>query len=177
MLTFSAALCIYNLRDDLALAMEVLEREYVAEVEGHMQQPEASNDVFPEAVKVFSKMITATVVFGPHAIMDSYGTGSLMDTENEYLEEYMKSEFWNKYRGSDTTIRSRERGKYSNIFGEDQYSPSNVPGIDLEAAGKAKPTPPSHAIKTALRWIIASNRSSQIIDDVIKRFNIGAYIT
>lgn len=176
-LKFNSKQCIYFLKSELALALESLRDEYVREVESHMMTSEGREDIYADAVKIMADYISTEIVAGPWAVMDSFGTGSLMDKSNPALFDYMQSVLWNKYRGSDPTIRSRERGYYINIFGEVVYSRSNVPGIDLEKkGGKYAPTPPSKALQTALRWMIQSDRINKIIKKVINNFDFGRFI-
>jgi len=177
MLKFDSSRCINTLISELAIALEGLEVEYVKEIESHMRTSEGQQDIFPEAVKIMAGYISAEIIAGPWAIMDSFGTGSLMDTTNPALADYIQSQLWNKYRGNDPTIRSRERGLYINIFGDTVYSRSNVPGINLEKkGGKYSPTPPSKALQTALRWIIQSDRINKTIKKVVDNFDFGRFV-
>lgn len=177
MLRFNSKKCVHFFKSELAIALEKLQTEYSAEIESHMLTPEGKNDVYLEAVEVMVDYITAEVIIGPWGIMDSYGTGSLMDKSNPALADYIQSELWNKYRGNDTKIRSRSRGYYINIFGDKVYSSSNVPGIDLEKkGGKYSPTPPSKALQTALKWMIQGDRINKTIKKVIDDFNFDRFV-
>lgn len=177
MLKFDSKKCIYMLKSELAIALESLRNEFVNEVESHMMTSKGREDIFADAVSIMSDYISTEIVAGPWAIMDSFGTGSLMDKSNPALVDYMQSILWNKYRGSDPTIRSRQRGYYINIFGDTVYSRSNVPGIDLEKkGGKYSPTPPSKALQTALRWMIQGDRINKTIRKVINNFDFGRFI-
>jgi hypothetical protein len=106
--------------------------------------------------------------------MDEWGRGSKLDLDNPYLDEYKGSSLWNPAR-TDTTIRSRSRGWYTNFFGERVYSGSNIAGIDLEKLGdKFSPQPPSHALQTAAKWM-ASIRMKEAIQNTIRTFPFGRF--
>ena len=155
--------------------MKQLQIELLEEAKQGMLTPEGAKSLTDEEITDIANVITASIVGGAYAAMDTFGKGSLMDLSNPALQNYMSSEIWNPER-HDTTIRSRERGPYQNIFGETVYSRSNVPGIDLEKlGGKFEPQPPSHAIETAMRWM-ANGRMAGLLKNVVATFPFGQFI-
>lgn len=104
------------------------------------------------------------------AIMDSYGTGSLMDTTNPYLPEYKSSDIWNVARTSNF-ITGRKKGTYKNIYGATAYSKGNREGQNIEKA--IKPRYPSYAFQHAQIWFFQGNRIKNVLDEVIRDYVYG----
>lgn len=114
-----------------------------------------------EDIKDLNNEIIASISANTEALMDNYGTGSKMDLSNPLLSEYIASDAWNRYRSrSDTTIRGRDAGSYTNVFGEIVESSGTFAGQDLEnrkikskTGGyiEIKPQDPSHAIEEGMQ--------------------------
>ena len=156
--------------------MQQLQQELLVESKQRMLTAEGAESLHDEAIVDIANVITASISGGAWAAMDEFGKGSMMDISNPALAKYMGSPLWNDARGNDPTIRSRSRGPYTNIFGEQVESQSNVAGIDLEQlGGKFEPRPPSHAIETAMRWM-KNGRMRSIIHDTVKNFPFGRFI-
>ena len=156
--------------------MKQLQQELLAEAKQNMLTAEGKESLHDDEIKDIAGIIVSGIVGGAWAAMDEYGKGSMMDTSNPGLQDYMSSSLWNPARGSDSTIRSRQRGSYTNIFGENIESRSNVAGIDLEQkGGKFSPQPPSHAIQTAMRWM-QNGRMQAKIQSVLRNFPFGKFI-
>jgi hypothetical protein len=161
---------------NLAGAMKQLQDELLAESKQRMLTPEGAESLHDEDIKDIAGVIIASVVGGAYAAMDEFGKGSLMDMDNPALQEYMNGPLWNPARGSDPTIRSRARGTYTDIFGNQVESKSNVSGIDLEElGGKFAPRPPSHAIETTARWM-ANGRMRELIKGTVQSFPFTKFI-
>lgn len=92
--------------------------------------------------------ITAACTFYAQSILNSYGRGSLMDTTNPYLSDYIgnTSIGWNPVRKG-TEIVGRKQGVYTNFFGEKAFSKGNMEGLSVEYM--VKPISPSYAIQNA----------------------------
>lgn len=156
--------------------MKQLQQELLAEARQGMLTPEGSESLHEDVIKDIAGVIVAGIVGGAWAVMDEHGTGSLMDRFNSSLSEYVGGPLWNPSRGSDLTIRSRNRGTYTNIFGKQVESKSNVAGIDLEQlGGKFEPKEGSHAIETAMRWM-RNGRMRSLIHKTVKEFPFSKFI-
>lgn len=172
---FDSTAAMVAFREHVIATLLMVQQEYLAEAKSHMLTPEGAESLKPEEIALLGDFIVANVSGGAWAAMDEFGRGSLMDNSNPALDAYKASELWNPAR-YDNTIRSRERGPYTNIFGEQVYSNSNVGGVDLEAkGGKFAPQPPSHAMETAGRWM-ANGRIQIIWREAMMAFPWGSFI-
>lgn len=150
---FNAAKAQAVLKERLLAALAQLREEFLNEIRSHTRLPEAAESWHEGEIGAVGDVLWAEVVGGAWAAMDSWGTGSLMDTANPALPDYMRSELWNPAR-TGTTIVTRPSGTWLDIFGETHHKGGNHPGgYDLERAGKVQPIPPSHALETAKRWM------------------------
>lgn len=177
---FDANACIAALQQHLLLTLKLLQKEYLAEARSGMRTREGAESLHEGDIETLAGWMAATVVGGAWAVMDEFGTGSLMDRDNQALPDYMKSDLWNPYRGKrgadDTTIRSRQAGAYINIFGETAVSRAPRPGFNLEQlGGKYAPQPPSRAMRTAARWMMAG-RAEEIWRKSLATFPWGKLI-
>jgi len=125
-------------------------------------------------------VVTGSLIGGAWAVMDEWGTGSLMDLENPFLDEYWNSDLWNPAR-RDTAIRTRPEGEYTDIFGERQYAEGRNPGFNLETQLNRKNppnillTPPSHAMQQAIGWLRAGG-FNLILERVLQEMDFGAFL-
>lgn len=101
-----------------------------------------------------SQYITCQVIGAAYAIMDSYGTGSLMDTGNPFLSHYVGSQLWNPVRYSNA-IHGRPNGYYIDILGRKKYTSGKMSGINIET--HFEPQRASYAFQRAEQWWCANN--------------------
>jgi hypothetical protein len=174
---------ITGLRAYLGLALFKIAKEYEAEVKSHMLTPEGREsveDVNPADVKIVADVLTVMVIGGPDAVMDNYGTGSLMDRNNPALRWYMyESGLWNPQRMG-LEIAGRPKGWYTNIYGERQFSSGRaegqvVEGMQLKNGETIEPMPPSRAFETAMKWLV-NGRIQKRIMEAISSFPFHAYL-
>lgn len=162
----------------IMLQKEVLEQAQTAPG----QTPEGASDLTIEAVQVLGTVILGRVIGGPWATMSEWGTGSLMDTSNPHLSKYRQSDRWNPAR-HDTKIRSRPRGTYTDIFGNQKTSRAARAGVDLEwleSQGRLKNfelylIPPCHGLQVAMRWM-QQGRFWQVVQQAINTFPFHRYL-
>lgn len=111
--------------------------------------------------KIFKRMVVGYA----HAIMDSYGTGSEMDTHyNAALSDYKSSDLYNPSRKGNE-IAGRPAGEYTNIFGEKQVSSGKREGKSVE--NYYKPKSPSYAFQNAEIWFFKGNRVNEVLTQYI----------
>jgi hypothetical protein len=156
---FNTTACIADLRLHVITTLKILQEEYLRDAQSHMLTPEGKESLHADEIEVLGTFLTANVIGGAYAAMDNFGSGSKMDLINPALEGYRNSRHWNPRR-HDERIVGRPEGKYTNIFGEEQYSSGVMAGLDLEYLDEqgALPfdlhvRPPSHALETAARWL------------------------
>lgn len=116
------------------------------------------------------------------ALADTYGTGSLMTSDNPGLDEYMNSKYWNPARHGKTIVGRKSR-EYTNLFGQKRSSKGAYEGDPIEnkviynEGGKKYAIAPSHpslAIKIANLYV---KRNAEIaIKNATKRMNFGKFL-
>lgn len=136
-----------------------------------LKSGDAVNDVTILDAEYVGGLITAGIQSGVHAILDSYGTGSKMDTSNDYLFEYIGSKFWNPLRGGQLDIVGRKEGQYTNILGESVYSTGRLAGRDMDYMAKE----PSYAIQTAEKQAFESRIEKYLTSEGGKWFSQNGY--
>lgn len=172
---FDSQGCISALRQELTFAMVQLQQELLNEAKQGMNTPEGRESLTDGDITDIANVISVSIVGGAWAAMDSYGTGSLMDTSNPALNAYKNSPAWNPAR-KDNKIRSRpNQEEQVNIFGREVNGKGDG-GFDLESlGGKYSPMPPSHAIQNAVKWM-ANGRMQRVIKETLAVFNFGKFI-
>ena len=154
------------MRVALISAMRDLQQELFDESMQNLSTNEGKEGLQKEEITEVANVIVATIVGDAWTVMDEWGKGSEMDVLNPALTDYMSGELWNPLRSS-TIIVGRPRGWYTNIFGERVYSSGFYAGRGME--NESPPNPPSHAIKTAARWM-QNGRFAERIRTEVKSF-------
>lgn len=167
-LRFNRTKAMSGYRRAIRKAADQLLTELYDEIYNKMSTSEGKSDIermTANEEKLFKRMVIGYA----HAIMDSYGTGSKMDTHyNEGLEEYRKSSLYNPSR-SGKTIVGRPKGSYTNIFGETVTSTGKREGKSVE--GFYEPQAPSYAFQRAETWFFKGNRVNEVLT-----YHINEYI-
>ena len=173
--------CQKALHARMVQAVKDMQKAYLAEAQSHMRTPEGAKGLSEGEITAVATHIVATVLGDGWALMDSFGSGSLMLTDHPGYDEYRGSKYWNPDR-VDTAIRtwSKENAAQvgTNILGK-RIRGSNVGGINLEGktvGGEVvQPQPPSKAIETAMRWMRIGT-IQKILLDAIATFPFHQFI-
>lgn len=189
-LTFDAQSFYNDLINELLNAMNDLINEFYREAtSGLDSEGKADTEIIKASISDTTEhdsyiplgdvpeYITAKCKFYADALMQSFGTGSLADTgPNSYWNEYTQSELFNKSRDG-KYIAGRPRGSYKNIYGERQsswgkFEGENIEGFEFSGLFKIEPTPSSHSIQNAERWIIKDGKTKieRRIEMIINQF-------
>lgn len=160
--------------------IDKLMEQYYNEVIGAMHTEAGRSDVKKERLDEFEKhLLIRKIIGGAHSILDSWGTGTLMDTSNPALNEYLSSAYYNPSRPftPGAPITGRPEGEYTNIFGETEYSTGAMEGLNLEINPNIPITArsPSGAFQDADKWFSASNAAKDAISNTTKQFFSGVY--
>lgn len=143
-LKFNYEQLVYDLCDVLVEAADKIIDQFMGDVVSDLSITD-----FEEQEAIFdmaSKKILAGCVFYAQSILESYGTGSLMDVDDDIFSNYLSSQYWNPERRSKTIVGRRE-GIYTNVFGEQVYSKGNFKGAYMEHI--VPPKKPTYAIQNA----------------------------
>jgi len=180
---FQSDQCFQALQKHMIDTIKRMQKAYLNEIASHMQTPEGRHDLTESDVEVLAGVISAQVIGGPWATMDSAGRGSLMDTSNPALADYINSQYWNPAR-HDLVIRGRPKGTYIDIFGKTRRSSGALEGRDLEtnpphsgrfATDEFDPWEPSHAFTAATAWL-RHTIIQKMMKDAIRAFPFHKYI-
>lgn len=176
-----------DLRNEISDCVDKLSLRYYSEVESALRISEARSDISIERLTDSDKnIIVSRIIGGAYAIVDSWGTGSLMDTNNPSWNDYAESEYYNPSRpkSSGTQIVGRPAGEYMDIFGNAQISTGALEGRNLEniPGSPITPTHPSGAFQNADKWFRETIIKEEI-DSCLTRFfdsvrsNAGRYFS
>jgi len=175
-LRFNSSACFNDLYQEISKTADILIAEYEAEIRQGMYTPQGAESIHLGISTDDKKLLHREVVGGAWAIIDSYGTGSKMDKNNPFYEEYKQSSYYNPARYGDQIV-GRPEGEYENIFGEEEYSSGKNEGKNLEGYYSKSVIAPSKAFQNALIWFKAGNRISKRIKQCVSSFNFTRYFT
>lgn len=149
---------------------------YFNSVVNQMRTESGKSDVTVEGEDKSDKLVRQ-IIGGAFAVLDSWGSGSLMDTSNPALNDYLSSEYYNPARSKTAAapITGRPEGYYTDIFGEQQYSSGKMEGVNLEEAKNSpiKAQSPSGAFQDTSKWFEAEGTMIEAIDKATKEFFAG----
>ena len=126
------------------------------------------------------KALRAFLYANPGVLADSYGTGSLMNIQdNPLFQEYRNSEAWNPAR-TGKKIVGRKEGEYIDAFGRKKYSSGHMEGVELEYTETGtglqfEPIPPSNVIKNANEWLYKTYLQVAY-DNTLRKMNFSKYL-
>jgi hypothetical protein len=180
-LKYNHAQAMIDLRLHFIAALTVLQQELLAESQAGMRTPEGRDDLTAGAIKDVAGILSASIIGGPWATMDEFGTGSRLDSDNPFLGDYIRGDTWNPAR-NDYAIRGRPAGEQPTIFGDRRQFKGNAPGVNLERLAEKGivgpeflPQEPSKAIRTAMRWM-AQGRFQRVIAGAVQTFPWHKYL-
>lgn len=163
-LRFNKRKALSDYRKAVKAAADQLLKELYSDIKAEMTTTEGVKDLHrmsENEEKIFKRMVVGYA----HAIIDSYGTGSKMDTHyNAALSDYKGSDLYNPAR-SGKTIVGRPKGSYTNIFGETQVSSGKREGKSVEKI--YKPQSPSYAFQRAEIWFLKGDRINEVLTQYI----------
>ncbi len=187
-LKFNTDLLFQDYYAAMSACLDKLLDRFYREIEIVMRTDAGKNALRKERLDEDEKlMLWGRVIGGAWAVLDSWGTGTLMDEDNPALGKYMGGDTWNpeRPRTPGAPITGRPAGEYTNIFGEQATSSGRLAGANLERFPglPIKARAPSYAFQEAERWFEAENRAWEAIDEATKAFfagvraNSGRYFT
>ncbi len=94
----------------------------------------SDNDVFYAKDAYYNHIHSYIANYG-YAILQSYGVGTGIDTESEFLSTYKNSVYWNSLRTSNAVV-GRVEGEYESVLGS-RTSKGTMAGIELNISQKA----------------------------------------
>lgn len=165
-LKFNSAKAIDGFKTAILKATDRILEEYYDEIYSKMKTQKAKEGL-TKMSETEENLIRIKIIGDANAIMDSYGTGSTMDKNNPYLQEYMNSELWNDLRQG-YAIVGRAEGEYTNIYGDTAYSSGKMAGSDVEYITHTRK--PSYAFQNAEIWIENGNRPKELLIDAIREY-------
>lgn len=152
-----------SLQKELEVAFETWETEVYSRLKF---QEFRDNAVVEHFFKKETNMIIAYLQANTYVLADSYGTGSLMLSNNPGFQEYRNSDRWNKAR-SGKTIVGRPRGSYKDAFGNTKSSLGTMEGVPIEGLERwhhgidsgdvsIEPVSPSYALQDAEKFLYST---------------------
>lgn len=161
-----------KLRYSLEIRLDNWEQDTIKEMRSEIAQ-KFDAEVRAGVEKKINKVI-AYLKANPAALADSFGTGSLIDESNPYLNEYFSSKNINPLR-KDKRIYGRPAGRYINILdGKPRTSSGKFAGDPIEHI--AKPSSPTHSIQTATNFFCRT-QVPIAIKEAVRELKLSKYIT
>lgn len=181
-LTFDADGCFHALIEKLIeIADSIMEQFYNDAISGLDIEGQADSERIAAVWDSTNQYVTTKCEFYANALMQSFGVGSGADISSEsYWNKYKSRSDFNSLR-TGRTILGRKKGKYTNIFGEEQESTGRNAGKIIEGLhikGKngdyvqVKPIIAKRSIQNAERWLITNHqrRVEDKIEEELRNF-------
>lgn len=157
-------------------ALDEISYGYFNSVVSSMRTSSGSGDVTVESEDKGDRLIRQ-IIGGAFAVLDSWGSGSLMATDNPALQDYMNSDLWNPARPKTpgAPITGRPQGEYTDVFGESAYSSGAMEGLNLEQMPNSpiKPQAPSGAFQDTDKWFVADGTMVEVVREKTREFFNG----
>lgn len=162
--------------DAMSAALDTIGYGYMQSVINQMRTQAGASGVTVESEDKDERMIRK-IIGNAFSVLDSWGSGSLMATDNPALQDYMNSDLWNPARSKNpgAPITGRPEGKYTDIFGEPAYSSGAMEGLNLEQMPNSpiKPQAPSGAFQDTDSWFVAENTMVEVVQEKTREFFNG----
>lgn len=168
---------------NLQAGAEALEQDIKRNTSSFLEGLDNSPEVWV-ALREETKRLKITIEGNMEFVVDNYGTGSLMLTDNPMYDKYKASKKWNRVRKSNIIV-GREAGEYTDIFNRKRSSSGQFEGEDLEGRTiqnpfgetiKIEPIKPTNALHRAISWFY-QDWFPQIYKKTIKEMNFAKYMT
>lgn len=168
---------------NLNLGAETLEQDIKRYTSSSLEGLDNSPEVYA-ALREETNKLRIVIQGNMEFIVDNYGTGSLMLTDNPMYDEYKASKKWNRVRKSNIIV-GREAGEYTDIFNRQRSSSGQFEGEDLEGRTiqnpfgetiKIEPIQPSNALSKGIQWFY-QDWFPEIYRKSIKEMNFAKYMT
>ncbi len=165
--------------DKLKIELENVFETWEKEVYSKMKYSFADNAVVESELKKETDKIVAYLKANIYVLADSYGTGSLMLSDNPGFQEYRNSDRWNPRR-TGKAIVGRPKGEYKDTFGNKKKSQGrmaglNIEGIEMLNGDVIEPLNPSYALQDAEKFLY-STYLPNAYKLVIKKINFAKYL-
>lgn len=140
---------------------------------------EGNNPEVEYELKRESKKIIGYLKANAYVLADSYGTGSLMLTDNPGFQSYRNSDRWNPARKG-RAIVGRPMGVYKDAFGKvrvtsGRFKGKNIENMQFSNGYKIQPVAPSYALQMAEQWLYKTYLPNAY-KYAIKQINFSKYL-
>lgn len=175
-----------KLKIELDVVFEVWEKEVYDKLKYPIFR---SNAVIESYLTKETNKIVAYLKANIYTLADSYGTGSLMLSDNPGFQSYRNSNRWNPARRGKTIV-GRPRGTYKDTFGNTKKSLGTMEGVPIEGLEKwhrrivedddsseptIEPVSPSYALQDAEKFLY-STYLPNAYKLAIKNINFSKYL-
>lgn len=162
----------------MSRALDEIAHGYFFSVVNQMQTSRGKSGVTVEG-EDDENILMRRIIGDAWAVIDSWGTGSKMDTSNPALNDYLSSGLYNPARPNvpGAPITGRPAGEYTDIFGEQAHSSGALAGINLETlpGSPIQAQSPSGAFQDTDKWLIAEDTLREVSAKATREFFQGVF--